>query len=168
VVTYISRQGVGRHLIEEDHFALVNSLDEMCALNGWELNIVQAEKLSKDDQVQLFSRTTILIGVHGNGLSHLVLMPPTPISTVIELFYPGGFAHDYEWTTRAMGMKHFAIQNSTFYTHPRIPWVDYPEGFQGPAIPVHAPTIVKLIEDRISGKLPNSEFLHPIERFNYD
>lgn len=40
-------------------------------------------------------------------------MSPTPISTVIEIFYPKGFAHDYEWTTRAMGMKHFAVQNDT-------------------------------------------------------
>ena len=42
------------------------------------------------------------------------MMSPTPISAVIEMFYPKGFAHDYEWTSRAMGMKHFAIQNDTY------------------------------------------------------
>jgi hypothetical protein len=52
-----------------------------------------------------------LVGVHGNGLTHLIMMPITPISTVIELFYPEGFAHDYEWTTRSLGMKHFAVWN---------------------------------------------------------
>ncbi|KAH8107838.1 hypothetical protein BXZ70DRAFT_884547 [Cristinia sonorae] len=166
VVTYISRQGARRHLIEEDHRKLVAALDEMCALRGWELNVVQAEKLSKDDQVALMARTTVLLGVHGNGLTHLILLPPTPISTVIEIFYPGGFAHDYEWTTRAMGMKHFAVQNDTWATHPRSWDVAYPDGFQGTQIPVHAPTIVKIIEDRITGKLPNSEFLARVERIH--
>lgn len=42
------------------------------------------------------------------------MMPITPISTVIELFYPEGYAHDYEWTTRALGMKHFAVWNDTY------------------------------------------------------
>jgi hypothetical protein len=42
------------------------------------------------------------------------MMPITPISTVFELFYPEGYAHDYEWTTRALGMKHFAVWNDTY------------------------------------------------------
>ncbi|KAI0785552.1 hypothetical protein C8Q75DRAFT_856968 [Abortiporus biennis] len=166
VITYVSRQGVRRHLIEEDHDDLVFALGELCALNDWELNVVQAERLTKEQQVSLVAKTTILIGVHGNGLTHLILMSPTPISAVIELFYPGGFAHDYEWTTRAMGMKHFAIQNDTYYTHPVNPWVNYPEGFQGTEIPVYAPTVVEIIEDRVAGRLPNSDFFAPIERLN--
>lgn len=35
-----------------------------------------------------------MLGVHGNGLTHLIWMPPTPRSTVIELFFKGGFARD--------------------------------------------------------------------------
>ncbi len=42
------------------------------------------------------------------------MMPITPISTVIELFIPEGFAHDYEWTARALGMRHFAVWNDTY------------------------------------------------------
>ena len=42
------------------------------------------------------------------------MMSPTPVSTVIELFFPGGFAHDYEWTARALGHKHFAVWNDTY------------------------------------------------------
>lgn len=41
------------------------------------------------------------------------MMPVTPVSTVIEIFYPRGFAHDYHWTSTAMGMRHFAIWNDT-------------------------------------------------------
>ncbi len=133
VVTYISRQAVKRHLIAEDHEGLVEALTELCDRRGWELNIVAMERLSKEEQLAIAARTTVsipspahfpffvnhsffgqfLVGVHGNGLTHLIMMPVTPISTVIELFYPEGFAHDYEWTTRALGKKHFAVWNDT-------------------------------------------------------
>ena len=52
-----------------------------------------------------------MMGVHGNGLTALLWMRPTPRSTVIEFFYPGGFAHDYEYTTRALGMVHYGFWN---------------------------------------------------------
>lgn len=41
----------------------------------------------------------ILLGVHGNGLTHLIWMPATPRSAVIEMFFDGGFARDCEWAT---------------------------------------------------------------------
>ena len=50
-----------------------------------------------------------MMGVHGNGLTALLWMKPTPRSTVMEFFYPGGFAHDYEYTTRALGMVHYGF-----------------------------------------------------------
>lgn len=54
-----------------------------------------------------------MLGVHGNGLTHLVWMPTSPLSTVIEMFYPGGWARDYEWTARALGHRHYGIRNDT-------------------------------------------------------
>ncbi|KAH9994041.1 hypothetical protein BJV77DRAFT_1144094 [Russula vinacea] len=146
VVTYISRQAVKRHLVAEDHEGLVDALTELCDRRGWELNIVAMERLSKEEQLAIAARTTFLVGVHGNGLTHLIMMPITPISTVIELFTPEGFAHDYEWTTRALGMKHIAVWNDTSRSHP--------EGFQGEQIPVHGPYVAELIEDRADGFLP--------------
>ena len=143
VITYISRQSSRRRLIPEDHEVLVKSLESLVQRKNaettstgreWELNVVKAEALTKDEQIQLMARTTvsstrphtpklrnlvpntdvqILLGVHGNGLSHLILMPRTNVSAVIEMFYPGGFAHDYEWTTRALGMRHFGVWNDT-------------------------------------------------------
>ena len=92
---------------------------------------------------------------------------------MVEIFYPQGFAHDYEWTTRAMRGRHFAIWNDTYvsnpsshlgvvvdhrflryHTYPTTPNVAYPEGFQGTNIPVYGPTVAKVIEDRLDGKLP--------------
>ncbi|EKM54175.1 uncharacterized protein PHACADRAFT_257832 [Phanerochaete carnosa HHB-10118-sp] len=154
VVTYVNRQGVRRHLVDEDHERLVLELRRLCGARGWEFVDAKAELMTKEEQLALVSRTTVLLGVHGNGLTHLIMMSPTPVSTVIELFFPGGFAHDYEWTARALGHKHFAVWNDTYHTYPNLPWVDYPEGFQGTRIPVHAPTVAQIVEDRIAGRLP--------------
>ncbi|KAJ6605665.1 hypothetical protein B0H10DRAFT_2167111 [Mycena sp. CBHHK59/15] len=151
VVTYISRQSAGkRKLTPESHAGLVAALEELVERKGatWELDVMEAEKLTKDEQLRIIARTTILLGVHGNGLSHLVFMPPTRISTVIEMFYPGGFAHDYQWTTHALGMTHFAVWNDTYRTYPNKPDVKYPDGFQDDYIPAHGPAIAQLIEDR--------------------
>ncbi|KAF9555117.1 hypothetical protein CPC08DRAFT_146556 [Agrocybe pediades] len=119
----------------------------------WEFNEIQAEKLSKDEQIRQAARTTIMLGVHGNGLTHLVFMKPNRLSTVIEIFYPKGFAHDYYWTSRALGMRHFAIWNDEARYYPNKPDVDYPNGFQGNEIPVDGVKLAKLIEDRVEGKL---------------
>jgi len=132
----------------------VQALKAMCRHHRWELNIVQAEKLSKEQQIELAARTTIMLGVHGNGLTHLIMMPVTPVSAVIEIFYPTGFAHDYQWTTHALGMRHFAVWNDTYRTVPNKPDPNYPEGFQGTQIPVYAPTVTQIIEDRVAGLLP--------------
>lgn len=59
VITYIDRQGVRRHLIEDDHKRLVDGLVELCAVKGWELNVAQAEKLTKEQQVDLAARSTV-------------------------------------------------------------------------------------------------------------
>ncbi|KDQ57663.1 hypothetical protein JAAARDRAFT_271495 [Jaapia argillacea MUCL 33604] len=162
VITYISRQGGRRRLIHEDHKKLVEALDELVERKNkeegqkrkWEMNVVQAERMSRDEQVRTMSRTTVLLGVHGNGLSHLLLLPPSPLATVIEMFFPQGFAHDYEYTSRALGIRHFAVWNDTAHTWPDVPRVNYPEGFQGTEIPADGASIAKLIEDRIEGRLP--------------
>lgn len=54
----------------------------------------------------------IMLGVHGNGLTSLAWMRPTPRSTVIEFYWPTGFMFDYEYTTRALGMVHYGVWNN--------------------------------------------------------
>ncbi|KAH9480331.1 hypothetical protein JR316_0006929 [Psilocybe cubensis] len=182
VISYISRQSArNRKLIKEDHERMVKAIQELVArknkersdfltakdgLHGqktatgdesvplaWEFNELIAEHMTKDEQVQAAARTTIMLGVHGNGLTHLVFMDPNRFSTVIEIFYPGGFAHDYYWTSRALGMRHFAFWKDRYRTYPDKPDVDYPEGFQGNFIPVDGAAVAQLIEDRIAGKI---------------
>ena len=61
IITYIDRQGVRRHLIDEDHAYLVDELRALADANGYELNIVRAETLTKEQQLALVARTTVSI-----------------------------------------------------------------------------------------------------------
>jgi len=110
------------------------------------------------------------MGVHGNGLTSLLWMKPTPRSTIIEFFYPRGFAHDYEYTTRALGMVHYGFWNSEYvdssfllfsllrkdhafsrsFTSPGMPEPHYPEGFQGNEIPIDGKAVAQLCIHRLS------------------
>ena len=76
------------------------------------------------------------MGVHGNGLTHLLWMnAQNPHATVIEFFCPGGFAEDYEFTARALGIRHYGFWGDEYFTEPDLPQVNYPECFQGNEIP---------------------------------
>ncbi|KAJ9108971.1 hypothetical protein QFC21_000294 [Naganishia friedmannii] len=151
VITYVSRQDWGRRmLIKEDHEKLVKELNNLHDKYGYEVNIVSMDKLTRDEQIRLSARTTIMLGVHGNGLTHLLWMKPTPRATVIEFFFPQGFAHDYEFTSRALGVTHYGFWGSEYFTHPDTPKVAYPEGFQGNEIPIDGKVVADLIHARLS------------------
>ncbi|KAF7307660.1 hypothetical protein MKEN_01125800 [Mycena kentingensis (nom. inval.)] len=144
VITYVSRQSWGRRmLIQADHEQLVAELDKIGSIYGYEINVVEAENMSRLEQLQLAARTTILMGVHGNGLTSLLWMKPSRRSTVIEFFFEGGFAHDYEWTSRALGITHYA------FTSPDIPIPSYPKGFQGNSIAVDGAMVAALCVRRL-------------------
>lgn len=106
------------------------------------------------------------MGVHGNGMTSLVWINPSPRATVIEFFYPGGFAHDYEYTTRALGMTYYGVWGNQYvlcsilskpsnfelprtFTSSELPPVKYPEGFQGNDIPIDGSVVAALCQDRI-------------------
>lgn len=129
VITYVSRQEWGRRmLLPEDHDRLVAELYKLRDQYGYEVNIISMDKMPRKEQIKLASRTTvcnklvhilivlkhfqILMGVHGNGLTALLWMKPTKKATVMEFYYGNGFSQDYEWTTRALGMKHYGYWNN--------------------------------------------------------
>jgi len=150
VITYVSRQEWGRRmLIQEDHEHLVEELHKLRDQYGYEVNVVSMDKLSRAEQIALAARTTIMMGVHGNGLTSLVWMRPSPRATVMEFFFPGGFAYDYEYTTRALGMVHYGFWGNEYHTYPDIPPVAYPEGFQGTSIPIDGALVAKLCHERL-------------------
>jgi len=60
VITYISRQEWGRRmLIPEDHENLVAELYKLRDMYGYEVNVVNMDKLSRVEQLQLAGRTTV-------------------------------------------------------------------------------------------------------------
>ncbi|KAH9855649.1 hypothetical protein C2E23DRAFT_866735 [Lenzites betulinus] len=151
VITYISRQGWNRRmLIQADHDRLVSELYRLRDTYGYEVNVVEMDKLTRIEQFSLAARTTIMLGVHGNGLTALLWMRPTPRSTVMEFFFPGGFAHDYEYTTRALGMVHYGFWGDRYFTRPDVPPVAYPEGFQGNEIPLDGALVAELCHERLT------------------
>jgi hypothetical protein len=84
----------------------------------------------------------------------------------MEFFYPGGFAYDYEYTTRALGMVHFGFWGNryslfvsrhlvltrvhSYFTGADVPPVAYPEGFQGNEIPIDGALVARLVHERLS------------------
>ncbi|KAJ3546343.1 hypothetical protein NM688_g5529 [Phlebia brevispora] len=137
-------------LIQEDHERLVRELHRLRDVYGYEVNVVSMDKLSRAEQFQLAGRTTIMMGVHGNGLTSLLWMKPTPRSTVMEFFFPGGFAHDYEYTTRALGMVHYGFWGDHAFTRPDVPRVAYPDGFQGNSIPIDGTLVARICQERLT------------------
>ncbi|KAG8968935.1 hypothetical protein FRC03_005480 [Tulasnella sp. 419] len=145
VITYISRQAWGRRsLRSQDHDTLVKGLRKLELEQGVEVNIVEMEKLTRREQLRLAGRSTIIMGPHGNGLTSLVWMEPTPSATVMEFFIPGGFAADYQWTTEALGMKYYGFWGSTYFTSENPPPRAFPEGFHSSEIPLDSETVVSL------------------------
>ncbi|KAJ7857922.1 hypothetical protein B0H14DRAFT_3447615 [Mycena olivaceomarginata] len=121
----------------------------------WELIALEAEKVPKNKQLKVAARTMILLGIHGNGLTHLIMMQPTHISTVIEMFYPEGFAHNYQWTMRAFGVYETFCRLERYMCLLPPPYASfiYTLARPGNFIPAHRPAVAQLIEDRVEGRL---------------
>jgi capsular polysaccharide biosynthesis protein len=54
----------------------------------FEVNLVYFEEHSPAEQIRIAARTDILLGLHGNGLTHLIWLPRQ--SLVIEMMLAGG------------------------------------------------------------------------------
>lgn len=62
VITYISRQKWGRRmLLPEHHEKLVRELYKLRDTHGYEINVVNAETMSRVDQIRLAARTTVCV-----------------------------------------------------------------------------------------------------------
>lgn len=109
VVTYVSRQSARvRTLNPQVHENFVNS---MMNISDIDFVVVKMEDIPFNEQFHLANRTDLLIGVHGNGLSHAAFMHPH--RNVIEIFVPGTiFEWDYYTLSKMMGHEYMCIFNS--------------------------------------------------------
>lgn len=144
VITYVSRQtSRGRMLITEHHDRLIKELYELRDKYAYEVNVVNMEKLSREAQIRLAARTTIMMGVHGNGLTSLLWMKLSPRTTVMEFFYPGGFTRDYQNTAYSLGISYYGWWGNMSFTSENLPRRAYPDGFQGNEIPIDGKAVAK-------------------------
>ena len=73
VVGYVDRQNTDRHLPEEHHDWLVKYLSSHEKIDFMQLHM---EGYSALDQVRAATKCDVLIGMHGNGLTHSLWMRP--------------------------------------------------------------------------------------------
>lgn len=100
-ITYVSRQLGGRKF--ED--ALSRRLDEMLLSDEmaqyFQVQIVHMQNYTATKQIAVAASTDIMLGVHGNGLTHAFWMPMHGV--VIEVFQKGNCLYDYQWIAAASG-----------------------------------------------------------------
>lgn len=102
-ITYLKRNPP-RHLssnLEQQLFALIKNIPNTT------LRIEDFATISFHKQIEIIANTDCLIGVHGNGLSHLLFLPNT--ARVIEIFPPNSHALDYRLFAEAKGIKYTSI-----------------------------------------------------------
>lgn len=59
LVTYISRQKSRRHLTDESHADLLKAMEERSKKVGFQFLVVEAERMTKEEQIALAARTTV-------------------------------------------------------------------------------------------------------------
>jgi len=68
------------------------------------------EDLSHQEQFSLMRETTILIGIHGSGLTNLIFLPPG--SVLLEIFQYGFTRPTYRYVSGLAGVLYLSWQNS--------------------------------------------------------
>lgn len=103
-IAYIDRQNTRRRFPVFLHWWLLRYLGRHLPshCSSVEFTHLHMEDLSAIDQVQAASQIDILVGLHGNGLSHQFFMAPG--GAVVEVFWEFPFAFDY--ATSALLLMH--------------------------------------------------------------
>lgn len=99
VACYIDRQNTDRRLPDEHHLWLVETIQSYTTVLFVQLHM---EEYSSLEQIQKASRCNLMVGMHGNGLTHSLWMKPG--SYVVEFFWKYNFQYDY--ATAAQLLKH--------------------------------------------------------------
>jgi hypothetical protein len=113
VVTYISRQHSASRCL---HPAIDRRLcQRLGSLPGIEFREVFMEDHDFDSQLRIAGQTDVLIGAHGNGMTHCMFMPPKRF--VCEIFPQGATFHWHYYTfSRAMDHEYMCMFNGQAMT----------------------------------------------------
>jgi len=106
LITIITRKGTRQIINDQD---LERELCEHYCPKGWDVVLVDMERLSHAEQMSLIQRTTVLIAMHGSGMTNIIFLPKDSI--VIELF-PYGFSRPtYEFLAKKIGVHYLKWAN---------------------------------------------------------
>ncbi|WVQ93474.1 hypothetical protein IAU59_000548 [Kwoniella sp. CBS 9459] len=96
-IVYVDRQDTGRKLSAEGHAEMAVVLGEMEAVGKATVGHKKMSKLVLPEQIEAVADADILIGVHGDGLTHQMWMPEGGV--VIELLPPDSFMRENQIVT---------------------------------------------------------------------
>jgi Glycosyltransferase 61 len=106
VVGYIDRQNTDHRLPDEHHNWL---MDYFLTHEKVKLLQLQMEACTGLEQVELASGCDLIIGMHGNGLTHALWMKPQRY--VIEIYCRFNFHFDYATVAQLLKHKYLGIVN---------------------------------------------------------
>ncbi|ORX37567.1 hypothetical protein BD324DRAFT_650140 [Kockovaella imperatae] len=152
-VVYVDRQSSDRRLVAEHHEALVALLRSRHERG--EIKFVHAawENHTVIEQFHISADADIMVGVHGNGLTHEMWM--TEKATLVELFHPGVFLRDYQAVAHVLGHQYFAVWNDTLHTQAeweadpgeKMSWMTH----SGTEFPLYVPFFETLLDRLLAG-----------------
>lgn len=102
-ITYIKRNPP-RCLTPDVEQRLLQEIKEKTQL---QVHTVDFAAIPFEEQLRIIANTDILMGVHGNGLSHLLFLPSNAVA--LEFFPPTGFTWDYGLLAKVRGISYFGF-----------------------------------------------------------
>jgi Glycosyltransferase 61 len=106
VIGYVDRQNTDRRLPDEHHNWLLQYCERHESIMFRQLHM---EDYTALEQIELVSECDMLIGMHGNGLTHALWMPPRRY--IIEFFWKYNYQFDYATTAHLMKHSYLGLMN---------------------------------------------------------
>jgi len=99
---FLTRQkSRGRYLLNQDEL--------LPTLKRWDIELIDTDTLTLDEQMDLFSRADVVVGIHGAGLANILYRRGGNCS-VLELYPPGELVATNAWIAGQLGFNYKAIR----------------------------------------------------------
>lgn len=108
-ITYAKRVKTKRRFSKEIEKNLLKSLKEKFPKS--KIIISNFTKLSFKEQIEIIANTDLLIGIHGNGLTHSIFM--TPNKTIIEIFPENTHHLDYRMLAELNNLRYYCFDEKS-------------------------------------------------------
>jgi len=89
--------------------ANIAEVEEVCAGYGFEA--VDADELTLEEQITLFTGARYVVGIHGAGLVNIMFRRGAPLS-LLEIFPPDNIPPHYYWMSQGYGFGYDALRGA--------------------------------------------------------